>query len=218
MFVGLQFLGWTILIVAYVPVALLLVWMARRFGTHSSAFIGTVLITSLPFVAAIAEAGYVEYNWRALCATAKTEVKRKVIVEGFYDNGFFNSGWAILKGGQNGFRFVEWKDGEGRLWRTEGFADPELETVRIDKPSARYHWYAMRVPMKVAHLVERREDTIVDTHTGEIVARHIAGYRYPAFIDRIWRRWFDSKPEECGSKRVVWGEVLVGIDRKEEFK
>lgn len=218
MFLGLSFLGWAILIAAFVPVALLLVWIARRFGWRSRVFAVTTLISSIPFVAAIAEPAYVEYNWRTLCASAKTEVKRKVVVEGFYDDGFFYGGWAILKGGKNGFRFVEWKDKEGRTWRTEGFSEPELRTVQIEKPTARYHWRTDRFGTPAGHLLKRSEDTIVDVQTGEVIARHVAGARYPAFVDRIWHQWFGSAPEECGSKRVIWGETLVGIDRNEEFK
>jgi hypothetical protein len=175
MFLGLSFFGWAILIAAYVPVALLLVWMAHRFGWRSKAFALTAMLISIPFVAAIGEAAYVEYNWRALCATAKTEVKRKVVVEGFYDDGFRYAGWAVLRDGKNGFRFVEWKDKEGRVWRDESFTEPKVTRVRIEKPTARYHWHMAPFSTPVSHLIERRDDTIVDTQTGEVIARHIAG-------------------------------------------
>lgn len=218
MFLGLSVLGWAILIAAYVPVALLLTWMKRRYGWRGKTFALTAMLTSIPLVAAIAEAAYVEYNWRALCATAKTEVKRKVVVEGFYDDGFFDGGWATLRGGKNGFRFVEWKDKEGRVWRDEGFTAPKVTTVQIDKPTARYHWRADRFGTPVGHLLKRSEETIVDVQSGEVIARQVAGARYPAFADRIWRQWFGSSPEACESKRVIWGETLVGIDSKQESK
>lgn len=222
MFLGLTWLGWAILIAAYVPVALLLGWLAHRFSWRSTAFGATAIVTAIPFGAAIAEAIYVEYNWRALCATAKTEIKRKVVVEGFYDAAV-SGGYAHFKQDpkadfKHGFRFVEWKDNEGGIWRTEGFTNSELRTVRIDKPTARYHWHMDRFGTPAGHLLKRSEDTIVDVQTGEVIARHITGARYPAFADRLWRQWFDNVPTECGTKRAIRSETLIGIDRKEELK
>jgi hypothetical protein len=218
MFLGISILGWIILAIAYLPVGAILMWIASKRGVRNTAFVVTAVLLSLPYAAAIAEAAYVEHKWRALCATAKTEVKRKVVVEGFYDDGFFYDGWTILKGSSQGFRFVEWKDKEGRIWRTEGFNEPELRTSQIDAPSARYRWHMDRFGTAAGHLLKRSEDTIVDVKTGEVIASHVAGARYPAFADRIWRQWFASSPEECGSKRVIWGETLVGIDRKADNK
>lgn len=218
MFLGLYFLGWAVLLIAYLPVAATLAWVAHRWGWRSGVFKTVVVFASLPFLTAIGEAAWVEHNWRALCATAKTEVKRRVVVEGFYDDGFRDSGWAILKGGKDGFHFVEWKDKEGRVWRTEGFSEPELRTVRIEKPTARYHWQMAPFATPVGHLLKKRDDTIVDTQTGEVIARQILGYRYPAFADRIWSQWLDTRPEVCGQEISIRGETLIGIGRKEELK
>lgn len=221
MFLGLQFLGWAILVAAYVPVALLLVWMRHRFGWRSKMFAVTAVITSLPFAVAIAEAAYVEHNWRALCATAKTEVKRKVVVEGFYDAGVsvnYNHFRQAPVGFQHGFRFVEWKDKDGRIWRTEGFTTPELRTVQVDKPTARYHRYTTRLAVPVAHLIQKHTDSITDSLTGEVIAQKTIGLRYPAYVDRIWRQWFGSTPDVCEDKSAIWGDTLQGIDRKEEIK
>jgi hypothetical protein len=218
MWIGITFIGWTLLALGYAPIAALLTWMAHKHGVRTGAFIGTAIVTSIPFVAAIAEAAYVEYNWRALCATAKTEVKRQVVVEGFYDDGFRDTGWKVLHGGKDGFRFVEWKDAQGRIWRTEGFTEPELRTLQIDKPSARYHWHFAQFASPVSHLLSMRDDKVTDTQTGEVIARQILGYRDPSLVDRLWRQWFDSSPQICGARRDIWSETLVGIDRKEVTK
>jgi hypothetical protein len=215
MFLGLTWLGWAILIAAYVPVALLLGWLAHRFSWRSTAFGATAIVTAIPFGAAIAEAVYVEYNWRALCATATTEIKRQVVVEGFYDDGFRYSGWNSMRGGKDGFRYVEWKDKQGRIWRSEGFDEPHLRTVQIDKPTARYHWQMAPFSTPIGHLLKKRDDKIVDSQTGEIIARRVVGYRYPAFVDRFWWQWFDAPPQTCGSGRDIWSETLIGVDRKE---
>lgn len=218
MFLGISIIGWGILVAAYVPVVLLLRWLARRSGTRSKAFITTAALTSLPFVAAIGEGADVESNWRALCATAKTEVKRKVIVEGFYDDGFWGDSWRYQAGSGSGYRFVEWKDKQGRIWRTEGLDGTSRQTTQIREPTARYHWQMTPFAVPVGHLLARREESIIDKQTGEVIAHHVAGYRYPGFVDRLWRQWFDDVPEECGTKRVVRGETLVGIDRRENAK
>jgi hypothetical protein len=218
MFLGLSFVGWAILVAAYVPVALLLAFLAHRFRWRSKIFAITASLASLPFLAAIAEAAYVDYNWRALCATAKTEIERRVVVEGFYDAGV-SSGYKHFQEGtrssfKHGFRFVEWKDNQGRLWRTEGFDEPQLRTVRIDRPAARYHLYFAPFATPAGHLLKKRDDKIVDTQTGEVIARQVMGYRYPTFLDQAWRQWFDSAPEICGEGRSISDEVLVGVDRE----
>jgi hypothetical protein len=217
-FLGISVIGWGILVVAFLPVALVLRRLALRSGASSSVFTKTAALTSLPFMAAIGEAAYVDHNWRALCETAKTEVKRKVVVEGFYDDGFFTTGWKILEGGKNGFRFVEWRDKEGRIWRTDGFAENELRTVQLDKPIARYHWIKPPLPVTAGHLLQRHDEKVVDTFTGEVIAHHVTFGRFPASVDRLWRRWFDDVPEVCGSKRLIWAETLVGVDRQDRVR
>lgn len=213
MTLGISVIGWAILFIAYLPVAALLAWVGGRRGVRSAAFALTFLITAVPFAAAVGEAAYVERNWRALCATATTEVKRRVVVEGFYDDGFRTEGWQVLQGGKNGFRYVEWKDQQGRLWRTDGFTESKLRTVAIDRPTARYHWRNPPLALSVGHLIKRRESTVFDSVTGEVIARSVTGLRQPAYVDRLWRRWLDPSPEICGSKRDIWSEVLTGIDK-----
>lgn len=215
MTLGLSVIGWSILFLVYLPVAAFLTWVGVRRGVRSAAFVLTFLITAVPFAAAIGEAAYVERNWQALCATATTEVKRRVLVEGFYDDGFRTEGWQVLHGGKSGFRYVEWKDQRGRLWRTEGFSEPTLRTVAIDRPSARYQWRMPQFPVAVGYRLEKREETVSDLQTGEVIGKSVTGYRYPAFVDQLWRRWFDRVPQKCGTNRIVRGEVLIGIDSEE---
>lgn len=225
MFLGITWLGWIILLIAYAPVAAVLMWIGSKRGFRSAAFVVTAALTSLPYVAAIAEAAYVEHNFRAVCATVKTEEKRKVVVPGFYEatvsSGYKHWKQGSPKGFQHGFRFIEWKDNEGRFWRTEGFGfyEPELKTVQIEKPTARYHQYSYNQPVEqVSHLVARHEVFIVDTETGEKIAHRIVGLRWPAYVDRIWRQLFDITPTRCEDKRVMWGATLVGVDHNEDAK
>jgi hypothetical protein len=216
---GISVIGWTILALAFAPVLLLWLYVGRKHGASSGEFILTAIFTGLPFVAAIAEGAWVEYRWRALCATATTEVKRQVVVEGFYDDGFWSGGWWHIRYGKYGFRFIEWKDKQGQVWRSEGFEDPSgIRNVQIERPTARYEWRNPKFPTPIGHLLKRHEETIVDTQSGEVIARSVTGYRYPTFVDALWRGWFDGAPELCGSLREISGEVLIGIDQKERGK
>jgi hypothetical protein len=211
---GISVIGWTILALAAAPVLLLWLYVGGKHGTRSGEFILTAIFTGLPFVAAIVEGAWVEYRWRALCATATTEVKRQVVVEGFYDDGDRDTGWDLLRKGNYGFRFVEWKDKQGRIWRSEGFDDPGgIRTVQIEQATARYEWRNPD-PAPIGHLLERKEELILDTTTGQVIARDVTGYRYPAFADALWRQWFDAVPEICGTGRGIRSEVLIGIDRR----
>jgi hypothetical protein len=217
-FLGISVIGWTILTLAFAPVLLLWLYVGGKHGTRSGEFILTAIFTGLPFVAAIAEGAWVEYRWRALCATATTEVKRQVVVEGFYDDGFWSTGWSHIRNGGLGFRFIEWKNKQGQIWRSEGFDNSgDIRTVKVERPTARY-WWQSSSPISISHLLERREEVILDTMTSEVIAHNVRGYRYPAFADALWRQWFDAAPEICGEQRDIFSETIVGIDRKEPWK
>lgn len=219
MTLGLSVIGWAILFVAYLPVAALLAWVGARRGVRSAAFALTFLITAVPFAAAIGEAAYVERNWQALCATATTEVKRRVVVEGFYDDGTRRRNWEnfnLLE--RDGFRFVEWKDAKGDFWRTDGFvkfSEGGVRSERVEKPIARYHWTNPSTSTPAGYRIARREESIVDSETGEVIARSILAFRWPSFVDGLWRRWFDSMPSRCGTYRDLVSETLIGIDKME---
>ncbi len=225
MFLGITFLGWIILLIAYAPVSAILMWIGSTRGFRSAAFVVTAVLTSLPYVAAIAEAAYVEHNFRAVCATVKTVEKRKVVVPGFFvagvSSGYKHYKQGSLKGFQHGLRFIEWKDKEGRFWRTEGFGfyEPQLKDVQIEKPTARYHKHEVNQPVgQLSHLVGRHEVFILDTETGEKIAYKIVGLRRPAYVDHIWRQMFDDTPTLCEDKSVIWGATLLGVERNEDAK
>ena len=63
--------------------------------------------------------------------------------------------------------------------------------------------------------MQKREETIVDSETGEVIARHVVGYRYPAFIDRLWSQFMGGSPEICGTSDILH-RTLIGIDRGEK--
>jgi hypothetical protein len=173
------------------------------------------LLLYAPLAAGVIEAMYVDWRFRALCRTAVTEITRPVIVEGFYDVQTRGDSWeSSLRSGEGGYRFIEWTDRDGRVWRSERVGPGEVRRQPLQKPSARYHWRSPNVPSPYGHLMERREETIVDSETGEAIARRVTGYRHPAFIDGIWSQLMGAGPEICSSNDILH-RTLIGIDRKE---
>ena len=139
---GISVIGWFLLTVVFVPLSACFAWLAlHRWRGRTALIAATGFVLYAPLVAAVGEAAYVEFRWRALCSTAQLEVKRAVVVEGFFDDGFRTDGWDVLRGGKDGFRYVEWKDTKGRFWRDEGFNEStrrrnDCEAQLLFPPSA----------------------------------------------------------------------------------
>jgi hypothetical protein len=216
-FLGLSRVGWALIGVVYVPLSIFIVLLWRgRWRKKPQWVAALVLVAYTPLIAAVAEAVYVDTRFKALCSTAGAQIKRKVVVEGFYDDEFNQDGWEIhLKPGDFEFRFVEWKDKKGRVWRSELARPGEVRRLALERPSARYHWRSPEFASADGHLMQRREQTIVDTATGDVIARQLTGYRYPAFIDRLWSQFLGGGPEICGSGDILFN-TLIGIDRKDK--
>lgn len=211
MSLGLSVIGWILLALVYVPLSAGFAWLALRRWRGRTALLALIaVVIYVPLVAAVAGAAYVEFRWRALCATAHLEVKRTVVVEGFLDDGFRADGWDVLRNGQHGFRYVEWRDKAGHFWRDEGFNEPTRRRTQIEAPTARYRWTNPEFASPFGHLIERRESTVVDTQTGEVIARSVMGYRYPALVDQLWSRFMGGGPAICGGGDTM--SALVGID------
>jgi hypothetical protein len=211
---GISIIGWALLAAVYLPATAGFLWLTRfplREKPRAVRLVVGVLLFA-PLMAAVAEAAYVQWRWNHLCANAGLEVKKTVVVDGFYDDGFGSDGWDILAGGNSGFRFVEWKDKAGRYWRDEGFNEPKLRRAQIERPTARYHWKNPEFASPIGHLIKRRESTVVDTQTGEVIARGVMGYRYPATIDWLWARFMGGGPSICGGGDTM--RALVGIDER----
>lgn len=211
---GISVIGWFLLTVVFVPLSACFAWLAlHRWRGRTALIAATGFVLYAPLVAAVGEAAYVEFRWRALCSTAQLEVKRAVVVEGFFDDGFRTDGWDVLRGGKDGFRYVEWKDTKGRFWRDEGFNESTRRRYQIAQPTARYRWRNPEFASTVGHLLKRRESSVVDTQTGEAIARSVMGYRYPSFVDRLWAQFMGGGPEFCGGGDTM--SALIGIDKKE---
>jgi hypothetical protein len=216
-FLGISVIGWVLIGLVYVPLSIFIVVLWRgRWRMKPREVAALALVAYIPLIAAVAEAVYVDARFKALCATAGTQIKQKVVVEGFYDDGFLRESWEdTLRLGHSGYRFVEWKDKKGLFWRSEFVRLGEVRRVPLDRPSARYQWRYPEFPSPDGHLMQRREETVVDTMTGQVIARQLMGYRYPPLVDRIWSQFLGGGPEICGIDASL-SNTFIGIDRKDK--
>lgn len=239
MFLGTSIIGWSLLALVYVPVTIAMAaWIGKRWRTqrHSIVVVGVVLFTSL--AAMVIEAAVVDWRFRALCEDVQLKITRRVVVEGFYDDGDFRSSGQA--GGYDSstldrYDFIEWRDSKGSIWRTERAEaaaltpaprplqplrriwltdqgkEAALRHVQIDRPSARYHWRHQQFPTPIGHLLARNDEFVIDSQTGDVLGSRSAGYRWPPFVDALWLRFFDSPPAMCPIAGSLRAEVLIGI-------
>jgi hypothetical protein len=213
---GVSVIGWSLIGLVYVPLSImLLVFAFGRWRSHRGRAAVVALLVYAPLVAAVAEAAYVDTKFKALCESGRAQIKQRVIVEGFYDDGFFDEYWEDSLKRQARYRFVEWKGKDGLIYRSERVGPGQVRRSQIDKPTARYHWSSQKTSSPYGHLIARREQTIVDSMTSEVIAHSVTGYRDPAFVDRLWTQFMGGGREICSTKDIL-SETLVGIDQKEK--
>lgn len=211
MLLGVSVIGWFLLGLVYVPLGIALaVWTRRRWARDKRAVVAVAAVAMVPLFAMVGEAAYVDWRFRQLCEEAKLTITRKA-VEGFYDDGYRINGWGDTNYALGAYDFVEWRDKEGRNWRTERGEGEKSRTVRIDKPTARYYWRNQEFETPAGHLLWRREETVLDRATGEVIGKRVTGYRRPPFIDALWLRYFDTPPALCTSPGTLRFEVIPGI-------
>jgi hypothetical protein len=212
---GISAVGWILVGLIYVPATVVVLAVARGpWKRRPWLKLALFAVVYLPLLAGIAEAVYVDRRFKALCETAGLKVRRVVVTDGF----FYDSRGAdmdnTLKEGQNGFRYVEWIDHEGRYWRSEVAEPGVVRRTRIDQPSAQYAYRFVHFSSPHGHLMKRREDFVLDRSNGEVTASHVIGYRFPAFIDRLWSQYLGAGPHMCGLEGSILLEALIGIDKK----
>jgi hypothetical protein len=187
MFLGVTTGGWVLLGVVYLPLVILaLVFLGGRSKGPTSRKIVILGVAALIFFALpVVDAAVSEWRMRQLCPKAGLKVNQRVVVDGYFDESLQAS---FLTG--TGYRFREYFDpAKARFVRAELTPDGRVVLLEIDKPTARYH-YKKRVFSYEGNGVERSEQRIVDTVTGENVAVQVSIGRLPGFVDRLWLRWF----------------------------
>jgi hypothetical protein len=238
MFLGITIIGWVIVGLVYLPIGIALaVWAARRWREQRRSIVTVGVASLLPLAAIVAEAVFVNARFMALCEEVRPKIKRTVVVTGFYDDSGGGIGYGHPGGTLDRYDFIEWRDKEGRIWRFER-AEPATLTaaplpgrpdrlvwltaegkeatvrrVRIDRPTARYHYRSDLLPRPVGYHLRRRDEVVIDSQSGEVIATEGGGYQQPPFIDSLWLRYFDSHTM-CPHTNSLPGDVLIGIHDK----
>jgi len=147
---------------------------------------------------------WIAYNFDYLCRKdAGVFINKTVEVDGFYDDT--THWWRQLA--ESKYKFVESKDYiDKTLWRVERAGD-EIRHFRIDKPTARYHYKRVDVHTPVAHQIKRFENVVVDSQSGEVLARYTDYSRGPY--------WFfislGTASIECRETRGKSSVVYYGV-------
>jgi hypothetical protein len=198
MLLGITVLGWIIIAVVYLPLLTVLALLTGRASRRSRVIL--LGLALLPLVAVVAEAVYVDGRFQRLCKAGGVQVVRQVATDGYFDGSSDWGDWPqeFLK---TGFRYIEWKDRETGRYRRIARTDGRVHVSDIAAPTARYRSTIQdpAYPTPVAHLILRKEDTVRDMETDQILGRRTIYYRYPTFVDRAWWRFFDSTPSMCPS-------------------
>jgi hypothetical protein len=211
MLLGVSVIGWFLLGLVYVPLGIALaVWTRRRWARDKRGIVIVTVIALIPMLAMVGEAAYVDSRFRQLCEEAKLTITRKVVVEGFYDDGYSTGGWGDTNAILGGYEFIEWRDKEGRNWRTERGEGEKSRSFRIDRPTARYYWRKQKLETRVGHLLWRKEEIVLDTANSEVIGNSVIVYRWPPYIESLWLRYFDAPPAMCLAPGTLRTEVLVG--------
>jgi hypothetical protein len=135
----------------------------------------------------IAEELWIAWHFARACDEAGTLIKRQVKVAGFYDDTRSThagppTAQAVESFEKSGFRFLEMKGREKfvRIEKIDGQWKPSV----LDHPSARYH-FKHTDPMNGTpwgHKIGRSGSVVMDTQTGEEIARYTSFGRKPPWF------------------------------------
>jgi len=140
-------------------------WLRKRWKRAWTVMVPLFLLL---YIAPIGEEFWIAWNFGQLCKKdAGLFVYKTVEVEGFYDDTIH--WWRQLA--ESKYQFMESRDNTyGGLYRVERDGSG-VRHFKIERPTARYHyrWPHMDTPMR--HKVEKIERIVVDSQTGETLAR-----------------------------------------------
>jgi len=140
-------------------------WLRKRWKRAWTVMVPLFLLL---YIAPIGEEFWIAWNFGRLCKKdAGLFVYKTVEVEGFYDDTIH--WWRQLA--ESKYQFMESRDNTyGGLYRVERDGSG-VRHFKIERPTARYHyrWPHMDTPMR--HKVEKIERIVVDSQTGETLAR-----------------------------------------------
>lgn len=194
-------IGVAIILVYSALVLLFIVWplsrMLRKFRWKWKV-LGPIAFTLL--AAPWAEEYWIASNFHEACQDAGVHVYKKVEVEGFYDG---TSNW-----GQQGFlqvpyQFIEFKSsfnpGYKRLEKIGG----SVQVTSLGHPTARYHYKYAYQPTpyiqeeRIGWKLEKLGTVVVDSETGEIIARDTQYRRTINIAEGSWRLFWGLAKTTC---------------------
>ncbi|MBK9160737.1 MAG: hypothetical protein IPM27_04120 [Nitrosomonadales bacterium] len=181
-------------------VLLLIVWplgkLLKRFRWRWAA-VGPVAFVLL--AAPWAEEYWIARNFELACKDAGVHVYKKVEVEGFYDDTG-NGGYELIK--QYGYHFMEHKGMQGNVEHIE-FVDGQWKVTPLDRPAARYHYKFAYQPTpykteeRIGWKMEKLEMVVIDSETGEAIARETDYRRTINVAEGSWRLFWGLAKTYC---------------------
>jgi len=203
----LQFsiIGYAVIALFYFACAglLLTLWFDRgRFR-----WVRPMLVVVVPIVLVLpwAEEVWIAWNFANLCEGAGVHVKQKIEVDGFFNATttgparpeIITDPQRIASYESKGFRFVERKAGYGpdaKVSHVEKNGDGQWHVTILEVPQARYYYRysSPRPEVPVMWKIEKIEQQVVDSETGEIIATDKVFMRFPDTIEWQWVRFFGT--------------------------
>jgi len=178
-----------------------------------------------------AEERDIKTRFAELCKDAGVKIVRKVEVDGFYDDTIPNGlevvspqGAAVYE--KQGFRFYEYRFSRNAYGKQ--ILNPELRVVRYEKerdkwtgtllkePLARYHFTRLRYGEAVGYKISATEYAIIDSQTGETVAREIKYTSWPNQVDLWWMSMLGNPARVCPVNRPkrLTDDVFIAMKKK----
>lgn len=169
----------------------------RRWGQALLA-VTALALAVLPW----ADEVYIASRFAELCKDSGVKVIRKVEADGYlYDlNRSSGTGLreekvedarAVAEFDKRGYRYVEYMLQDGRAWRTER-TEMGLTRRVVDRPTARYHYRHAYQPSPhryeepMGWKLEKSEEVVVDSRSGEVIGRNVRYKRYPGWVEGLW--------------------------------
>jgi hypothetical protein len=188
-------LGWVPILVIWLP---LCTWLLIKLGRRLSP--GPVKLGALSilgvglFSVPVADDAYIQWQFNRLCRDAGLHYEKAIEVDGYYsDIGPVGNDSFLMKG----FQFVEYHDRVFRKKvRLERVGDKVTE-IPIAQPTARYHFKFLYQHERIGHRLQTYQTAIVDSQTGQIVARSASYTRGPGWLDGLWLGAFDNPGRQC---------------------
>ncbi len=133
-------------------------------------------VMALVIVAPWLEEFWIAWNFGQFCRKDAGLVVHKVVeVEGFYDDT--THWWRQLA--ESKYQFVESRDNTyGGLYRVEKNGS-EIRHYKIDRLTARYHYFRNIYGEDVSYKITRVEARITDSKNGEVIGKYVSYGRGP---------------------------------------